>query len=66
MIFQSVSTHLITTLIGVVITLVLLNSILYAILRCFSLECFNGLCNRNKEENGDVYYEIDEIVNITN
>lgn len=61
MIFQSVSTHLITTLIGVVITLVLLNSILYAILRCF-----NGLCNRNNEENGDVYYEIDEIVNITN
>lgn len=61
MIFQSVSTHLITTLIGV-----LLNSILYAILRCFSLECFNGLCNRNNEENGDVYYEMDEIVNITN
>lgn len=61
---QSVPTHLITTLIGVVITLVLLISILYAIRRHFSLECFNGLCNRIVEENGDVDHEMDEIVTI--
>lgn len=53
-------------MIGVVIILVLFNLILYVILRCFFLECFNGLCNRNNEENGDVYYEMDEIVNIIN
>lgn len=60
---KSDPTHLIITLIGVVITLALLMSILYANRRHFSY--FNGICNRNFKENENDYNEIHEMVNIT-
>lgn len=59
--FEIISANLIIIFIGVVITLVLLISILYAIRRHCSSEYINSMCNRNDEdlpEIDSVYHEM--------
>lgn len=59
---QTVSTNLIITLIGVVITLAILFSISHALRKHCSSEYINGIYNRNVEdfpENESIYHEMD-------
>lgn len=63
MVSQSVSTNLIIILIGVMITLALLISILYAIRGQCTSKYVNSMCNRKVEddfqETESVYHEMD-------